>query len=76
LCLLNSRRFNSESNHGAAPGAPLHTWSARWTESYTTAVDVRRNVLADKHIARRQQSLDRFTQQQNELVTQLAWGKI
>jgi hypothetical protein len=39
-------------------------------------VDVRRNVLADKHIARRQQSLDRFTQQQNELVTQLAWGKI
>jgi alkylhydroperoxidase/carboxymuconolactone decarboxylase family protein YurZ len=33
-------------------------------------------VLADKHIARRQQNLDRFTQQQNELVTELACGKI
>jgi 4-carboxymuconolactone decarboxylase len=37
---------------------------------------VRRKVLGDKHVARRQESPDRSSKQQDEVVTELAWGKI
>ena len=43
---------------------------------YKKGMDVRRKVLGDKHIARRQESPDRFTKQQDELVTELAWAQI
>jgi 4-carboxymuconolactone decarboxylase len=43
---------------------------------YDKGMALRRQVLGDKHIARRQESTDRFTRQQNELVTELAWGSI
>ena len=43
---------------------------------YDRGMALRRKVLGDKHIARRQESPDRFTRQQNELVTELAWGTI
>ena len=45
-------------------------------ERYNKGMAVRRKVLGDKHIARRQESPDRFTRQQNELCTELAWGSI
>jgi 4-carboxymuconolactone decarboxylase len=37
---------------------------------------LRRKVMGDKHVAKRAASPDRFTKQQNELVTELAWGTI
>ena len=43
---------------------------------YERGMALRRQVLGDKHIARRQESTDRFTRQQNEIVTQIAWGSI
>ena len=45
-------------------------------ELYKKGMEVRRKVLGDKHIARRQESPDRFTKQQDELVTELAWAQI
>ena len=44
-------------------------------ELYKKGMAVRREMLGHTHVARRQESPDRFTQQQNELVTELAWGK-
>ncbi len=45
-------------------------------ELYDKGMAVRRKVLGDKHIARRQASPDAFTSQQNELVTEFAWGMV
>ena len=44
--------------------------------AYKRGMALRRRVLGDKHIAKRQKSRDKFTKQQNELVTELAWGTI
>jgi 4-carboxymuconolactone decarboxylase len=43
---------------------------------YEKGINTRRQVLGDKHIARRQASSDPYTIQQNELVTEIAWGMI
>jgi 4-carboxymuconolactone decarboxylase len=43
---------------------------------YDKGMAVRRQVLGDQHIARRQASPDPFTKQQNELVTEFAWGMV
>lgn len=43
---------------------------------YEKGMALRRKVLGNKHIAGRQKSPDRFTKQQNELVTEIAWGTI
>jgi 4-carboxymuconolactone decarboxylase len=43
---------------------------------YEKGMALRRKVLGEKHIARRQKSPDRYTRQQNELVTEIAWGTI
>jgi 4-carboxymuconolactone decarboxylase len=45
-------------------------------ELYEKGMETRRRVLGDKHIAKRQASPDKFTQQQNELCTAAAWGMI
>ena len=45
-------------------------------EAYEKGMALRRQVLGEKHIAGRQKSTDRFTTQQNELVTEIAWGTI
>jgi len=45
-------------------------------EAYETGMALRRKVMGDKHVAKRGASPDRFTQQQNELVTSIAWGMI
>ena len=45
-------------------------------ETYETGAALRRKVMGEKHIAKRGASPDRFTKQQNELVTELAWGRI
>ncbi len=44
--------------------------------TYEKGAALRRKVLGDKHVAKRGASPDRFTKQQNELVTELAWGRI
>jgi 4-carboxymuconolactone decarboxylase len=46
------------------------------TPLYDKGMALRRKVLGERHIAKRQASPDRFTQQQNELVTELAWGTL
>ena len=46
------------------------------TPLYDKGMALRRKVLGEKHIAKRQASPDRFTKQQNELVTSIAWGTI
>lgn len=43
---------------------------------YEKGMNTRRQVLGDKHIARRQASSDPYTIQQNEIVTEIAWGMI
>ena len=43
---------------------------------YEKGMETRRKVLGDKHIAKRQASPDKFTQQQNKLCTAAAWGMI
>ena len=43
---------------------------------YEKGMALRRRVLGEKHVARRQKSPDRFTRQQNELVTEIAWGTL
>jgi 4-carboxymuconolactone decarboxylase len=44
--------------------------------AYETGMALRRKVMGDQHVAKRGASNDRYTQQQNELVTALAWGTI
>jgi 4-carboxymuconolactone decarboxylase len=46
------------------------------SELYQKGLNTRRRVLGDKHIAKRQASSDPYTIQQNELVTEIAWGMI
>jgi 4-carboxymuconolactone decarboxylase len=45
-------------------------------DAYERGAALRRKVMGDKHVAKRAASADRFTRQQNELVTALAWGTI
>jgi 4-carboxymuconolactone decarboxylase len=45
-------------------------------EAYEKGAALRRKVMGDKHVAKRAASPDRFTKQQNELVTSIAWGTI
>ena len=45
-------------------------------KAYERGAALRRKVMGDKHVAKRGASPDRFTKQQNELVTALAWGTI
>ena len=45
-------------------------------EAYEKGKALRRKVMGDKHVAKRGASPDRFTKQQNELVTAIAWGTI
>jgi 4-carboxymuconolactone decarboxylase len=44
--------------------------------AYERGMALRRKVMGEQHIAKRGASKDRYTQQQNELVTSLAWGTI
>ncbi len=44
--------------------------------AYEKGMALRRKVMGDAHVAKRAASPDRFTKQQNELVTELAWGTI
>ena len=44
--------------------------------AYEKGMALRRKVMGDKHVAKRGASPDRFTKQQNELVTSIAWGTI
>ena len=44
--------------------------------AYEKGKALRRKVMGDAHVAKRAASPDRFTSQQNELVTELAWGTI
>jgi 4-carboxymuconolactone decarboxylase len=46
------------------------------TELYEKGMKMRQQVLGDKHIGKRQASPDPYTKQQNELVTEIAWGMI
>lgn len=45
-------------------------------EAYEKGAALRRKVMGGKHVAKRAASPDRFTRQQNELVTSIAWGTI
>ena len=45
-------------------------------DAYETGMETRRRVMGDKHIANRQQSDDPFTRQQQQFVTEFAWGTI
>jgi 4-carboxymuconolactone decarboxylase len=45
-------------------------------EAYERDMALRRKVMGDRHIAKRGASPDRFTKQQNKLVTSIAWGTI
>ena len=45
-------------------------------EAYEKGKALRRKVMGDQHVAKRGASADRFTKQQNELVTAIAWGTI
>ena len=45
-------------------------------EAYEKGMALRRKVMGDRHVAKRGASADRFTKQQNELVTEIAWGTI
>ena len=44
--------------------------------AYEKGTALRRQVMGDKHIARRVASPDRYTKQQDQLVTEIAWGTI
>ena len=44
--------------------------------AYERGMALRRKVMGEQHIAKRGASNDRYTKQQNELVTSLAWGTI
>ena len=45
-------------------------------EAYERGMALRRKVMGEQHVAKRGASRDRYTKQQNELVTALAWGTI
>ena len=45
-------------------------------DAYEKGMALRRKVMGDKHVAKRGASPDRFTIQQNELVTLISWGTI
>jgi 4-carboxymuconolactone decarboxylase len=45
-------------------------------ELFEKGMEMRRKVMGEQHIAKREASPDRFTRQQNELVTGIAWGAI
>jgi 4-carboxymuconolactone decarboxylase len=45
-------------------------------DAFEKGMTLRRKVMGDKHVAKRGASADRFTKQQNELVTSIAWGMI
>lgn len=45
-------------------------------EAYEKGAALRRKVMGEQHIAKRGASKDRYTKQQNEIVTALAWGTI
>ena len=45
-------------------------------DAYEKGMALRRKVMGDEHVAKRGASPDRFTKQQNELVTSIAWGTI
>jgi 4-carboxymuconolactone decarboxylase len=45
-------------------------------EAYEKGAALRRKVMGEKHVAKRGASADRFTKQQIELVTAIAWGTI
>jgi 4-carboxymuconolactone decarboxylase len=45
-------------------------------KAYERGMALRRKVMGEQHIAKRAASSDRYTNQQNELVTSLAWGTI
>ena len=44
--------------------------------AYEKGMALRRKVMGEQHIAKRGASKDRYTRQQNELVTSVAWGTI
>jgi len=44
--------------------------------AYEKGLALRRKVMGEQHVAKRGASRDRYTKQQNELVTALAWGTI
>ena len=44
--------------------------------AYERGSALRRKVMGEQHIAKRGASSDRFTRQQIELVTEIAWGTI
>ena len=43
-------------------------------DDYEKGMATRRKVMGDAHIAKRQASDDQYTKQQNEFVTEYAWG--
>ena len=45
-------------------------------QAYERGAALRRKVMGEQHIAKRGASKDRYTKQQNEIVTALAWGTI
>jgi 4-carboxymuconolactone decarboxylase len=44
--------------------------------AFEKGLALRRKVMGEQHVAKRGASRDRYTKQQNELVTALAWGTI
>ena len=44
------------------------------SETYAKGMATRRQVMGDAHIAKRQASDDKYTRQQNQFVTEYAWG--
>jgi 4-carboxymuconolactone decarboxylase len=46
------------------------------TELFEKGMKLRRQVMGEKHMAKRSASPDPYTKQQIELVTELAWGTI
>jgi alkylhydroperoxidase/carboxymuconolactone decarboxylase family protein YurZ len=45
-------------------------------KAIAAGIAMRRKVMGDKHVAKRQGSDDRFTRQQQELVNGFSWGEI
>jgi 4-carboxymuconolactone decarboxylase len=46
------------------------------SEAYEKGMATRLKVMGDKHVAKRQKSDDPFTRQQQQFVTEFAWGTI
>lgn len=45
-------------------------------DAYEKGMELRRRVMGEGHVAKRGASPDPFTRQQQELVTEIAWGTI